>query len=99
MRIEKARAILRLNIEKMSLEQLQKHYVNVIDAWRCSKADYGFTEAVKNGFYKIIFDNEAQGFSPSDIWLTSQLAHRLTEIEILLKEKLKENKPCHIPKL
>lgn len=91
MRIEKAREILRRNFEEMSLEQLQKHYVDVIDAWRCSKADYGFSEAVKNGFYKIIVDNEAQGFSPADIWLTSQLAYRLTEIEALLNEKRKEN--------
>ena len=92
MKINRARQLLTLDISKMNLEQLQKHKVNVIDAWRHSKAQYGLEEAVENGFYKIIVANSAEGFTPSDIWLTHQLSQRLDEIEKALSElyKLKE---------
>lgn len=61
----------------MTLEQIQKHKVKLIDAWRHSKADYGFIEAVKNGFYKEVASESASGYSPTDIWLTHQLNYAI----------------------
>lgn len=54
MKITKAHQLLTKDIGNMSFEELLKHKVDMLDAWRHSKAEYGYTEAVKNGFYKII---------------------------------------------
>lgn len=85
MKLEKARELLRVDISKLSLEQLQQHRVKLIDAWRESKAFYGMAQAVANGFYKVIASESANGYSPTDIWLTHSLSQRLDEVE--LKER------------
>lgn len=87
MKIQKAREILAKDMEKMSLEELQKHRVNLLDAWRWSRADHGFPEAVKNGFFKVIASECAYGFSPTDIWLERNLLFRLDECEKFLKKE------------
>lgn len=84
MNIRKAKSLYALNIENMSYESLLKHRVNLIDAWRQSRADYGFREAVKNGFYASIASESASGYSPKDIWLTHNIEERLGEVESLL---------------
>lgn len=90
MNISKARKLLAVDPKILTLDQLQKHKVKLIDAWRHSKADYGFKEAVKEGFYLEIVDSGASGFSPRDIWLTHQLVARLDEIEARERELLLE---------
>lgn len=90
MKYSEARQLLRKNIEQMSLKQVQRHKVRLIDAWRHSKVDYGFEEAVKEGFYLKVVDSGASGFSPRDIWLTHQLVARLDEIEACEHELLSE---------
>lgn len=89
MKITEARRLLSLNIKEMSLEQLQRHKVKMIDAWRHSKAQYGYIEAIKNGFYKMMVDSGASGYTPSDIWLTHQINNRLDEIEEQINKILK----------
>lgn len=86
MRIEKARSLLREPIKDMSLEKLQRHKVNLIDAWRHSKADYGYPQAVAEGFYKVLESASASGFFPADMWLTHQLQYRLDEVDSALNE-------------
>lgn len=81
MKHSEARNLLRKDIKAMTLEQVQRHRVRLIDAWRHSKAEYGFEVAVKEGFYLIVADPGASGFSPRDIWLTHQLLSRLEETE------------------
>ena len=86
MRIEKARSLLREPIENMSIEQLQKHRVALIDAWRHSKASYGYPQAVAEGFYKVVESESASGFFPTDMWLTHQLDYRLKEVQAMEQE-------------
>lgn len=83
MNIHKARTILSLPYENMTLERLQKHRVELIDAWRHSKASYGFPQAVAEGFYKVVESNYASGYTPSDMWLTHNLLYKLEAVEAL----------------
>lgn len=68
-----------MRIEDMSLEELQKHKVRLIDAWRESRAQYGFTQAVNDGFYKVIINEYSTGYTPADMWLTKNLEARMDE--------------------
>lgn len=86
MKISAARELCRLNIDQMTLEQLQRHRVKLLDAWRESKAFYGFEQAVKDGYYKIVVDSGASGFFPRDVWLTHTLRERLGQTEAREKE-------------
>ena len=85
MNFKKAQALLRVDVSRLSLEQLQRHKVKLIDAWRESKAAYGMAQAVANGFYKVVASESASGYFPTDIWLTHSLNQRLDEVE--LKER------------
>lgn len=78
MKIAQARKLLTEDIGRMTLEQLQRHRVRLLDAWRESKADYGWMQAVRDGFYKPITDT-VTGYVPRDPWLTHNLSHRLDE--------------------
>ena len=80
MTIQHARGILSKNVETMTLEQLQKHRVELIDAWRHARADYGYPVAIREGFYKKIEDAGASGFYPSDPWLAHNLVWKLDNI-------------------
>lgn len=78
---QKAENLLKKNYKEMNLEQLQKYKVQLLDAWRESRAEYGFPEAVKNGFYKILDSEYASGFIPVDLWLTKNLDFKIAEVE------------------
>lgn len=88
MKIHRARQLLSKDITQMTLEQLQIHKVHIIDAWRESRAEHGYEQAVRDGYYKVIACEYASGFSPSDIWLTKNLETRLDEIMVLEMEML-----------
>lgn len=79
MTIQTARRLLREPIEDMALERLQRHKVRILEAARESEAEYGFSEAVHNGFYKIISSDSATGCSPVDIWLSHELRERYNQ--------------------
>ncbi len=79
MNIQTARSLLSKNLDGMSLEQLQKQKVGLIDAWRASRAEHGFGQAVKDGFFKVLASDSASGFVPTDLWLEHNLAERLDE--------------------
>lgn len=83
---EKAESLLKKDYNKMNFEQLQKYKVQLLDAWRESRAEYGFAEAVKNGFYKILASESASGFVPMDLWLTQNLDARILEVEKVLNK-------------
>lgn len=86
---QKAENILCEDISSMNIEQLRKHRVRLIDAWRESKAFYGMKQACETGFYRLILDDYASGFAPVNIFLTSSLSYRLDEVERLLEERQK----------
>ena len=81
MTYKNAKTLLSKDIDIMALEQVQKHKVRLLDAWRHSKAQYGFEEAVKNGFYKVVASESASGYTPTDMWLTYQLEYVLDKAE------------------
>ncbi len=64
----------------MTIEQLQRYKVKVIDAWRESRADYGIAQAVRDGFY-LQTGEDASEYTPKDLWLTQNLARRLDAID------------------
>ena len=84
-----AENILCKDITSMSIEQLQKHKMRLLDAWRESRAFYGMEQAVKTGFYCPVLDDYASGFTPVNMFLTSNLSQRLDDVDKLLEEKLK----------
>lgn len=81
MRYQTARNLTTLDIDSMTLEQVQRHRIRLLDAWRESRAQYGFAQAVKDGFYRIVVDSAAEGFVPRDMWLTDRINHCLEQAE------------------
>lgn len=77
MKYQTARRLATLDVETMSLTQVQRHRVRLLDAWRESRAQYGFSQAVRDGFYRTVVDSGAQGFVPRDMWLTDRLNYCL----------------------
>ena len=73
MKIQQAKRLLTVDFSRFDLEKLQKFHVKLIDAWRESRADYGYMQAVQNGF------------KPVDIWLERNLLTRLNEVENALQ--------------
>ena len=79
MKYETAKRLTTLDISAMSLTQVQRHKVRLLDAWRESRAGYGFAQAVRDGFYRIVVGSGAQGFVPRDMWLTDRLNYCLDQ--------------------
>ena len=77
MKYQTARRLTTLDISAMSLTQVQRHKVRLLDAWRESRAQYGFAQAVRDGFYRVVIDSGAHGFVPQDMWLTDRINHCL----------------------
>lgn len=77
MKYQTAKRLTTLNISTMSLTQVQRHKVRLLDAWRESCAEYGFAQAVRDGFYRVVIDSGAQGFVPRDMWLTDRINYCL----------------------
>ncbi len=88
MKIGKARELVSIRPETLTLEQLQKHRVRLVDAWRESKAFYGISQAIRDGFYKEVLDEYSSGYTPSDLWLTKNLEMRIDETEQLINKML-----------
>lgn len=89
MKIAQARRLLTEDVDAMDLEQLQKHKVKVIDAWRESRADYGMAQAVRDGFYLPVGQGDGD-YIPKDVWLTWNLSHRIDEIDMRERELLRQ---------
>lgn len=68
----------------MSVTDLQKHRVNILDAWRESRAEYGIPQAIRDGFLISIPEMGVDAVVPVDYWLTHNLSKRLDEIDVIL---------------
>lgn len=88
MKMAQAKKLIAENITTMTLEQLQRYRVKVIDAWRESRADYGIAQAARDGFYRQTGENAAE-YTPADLWLTQNLAKRLDAIDLRERELLR----------
>lgn len=99
MKIAQARKLLTEDIGRMTLEQLQRHRVKLTDAWRESRAEYGMGQAAMDGFYRQTGEDVTE-YTPTDLWLTQNLSHRLDEtIERELELLSSPNsKAQHLPK-
>lgn len=80
MKIAQAKRLVSEDIEMMTIEQLQRYKVKVIDAWRESRADYGIAQAVRDGFY-LQTGEDASEYTLKDLWLTQNLTRRLDAID------------------
>lgn len=89
MKMKQARRLVSENIETMTLEQLQKHKVKVLDAWRESRGDYGMAQALRDGFYIQTGENASE-HTPKDLWLTQNLVKRLDAIDTRERELLRQ---------
>ena len=90
MNIQAARNLLAKRIEDMSLEQIQRHKVRLVDAWRESRGDLGFDQAVRDGFFKALASESASGYVPADFWLTRNLGTNLDEVIAKEAEMLRD---------
>lgn len=81
MKRSKAEELLRKPIDRMGLEELQAHKVKLVDAWRESRAEHGMEQALRDGYYAVVFDGFVDPFpAPVNIWLTKNLEYRMDEV-------------------
>lgn len=90
MTIQTARNMMLKQIDGMSLEEIQQHKVRLIDAWRESQGAFGFDQAVRDGFFKVLASESASGYVPVDLWLTQNLSTRLDEVIAKETEMLRD---------
>lgn len=60
MNFKKAQNLIRTDFSNLSDEKLQKYKVDIIDAWRYARGDYGYN----NDFF--VYVGEAGAFVPRD---------------------------------
>lgn len=75
-----AEKIVLTDITSLSIEELQKHKVKTIDAWRSTKADYGLPQALKDGFLIEIQGERSISYAPKNKWLLQNLGAHLEQI-------------------
>lgn len=80
MNLKKAKNLLRVNIETLSLEELQRHNVALLDAWRYANGEYGY----QNDFFVCV--PELNAFIPADKWILLNLRNRQQEVRDKLQE-------------
>lgn len=88
MTLRQAQALCQKDIHSMSLEELQKHRVKLLDAYRESNLEYGEKEAYENGFLVPFEDVSGKGFIPKDKFLTTNLKWLISETEKLIDKEL-----------
>lgn len=76
MTIKKAQSLLRIDHSTLSEAELQKYKVQLLDAWRYAKGEYGY----ENDFFVHI--PELKAFAPKDYWLLKNIESRLDALEV-----------------
>ena len=69
----------------MSLEQVQRHKEKLNAAFFEATAEYGFEQAVRDGFYMRIASESATGYTPRYLWLQANL--RFYHDQAIAREK------------
>lgn len=88
MKRTQAEALLKTDFRTLSYEEFLKYRVKIVDALRESEAEYGYEQAVADGYYVFVGDAGAVGFSPKNIWLTHELSQRLNELSVIYEKIL-----------
>lgn len=93
MTLKQAQSLIAEVIDDMSLEELQKYRVQLLDAIRYSNGEFGDEESYRNGFY-VPYQNAggSLGFVPKDKFLTTNLRNRLNDVEKKLQDLYNEDK-------
>ena len=68
-----AKRIMQKDIACMPLKTLQKHKVCLIDIWQIASGRYGYN----NEFFCVMYDDAAQGYTPKDMFLLTNLNYLL----------------------
>lgn len=76
MKIKKAQSLLQLDHRTLSETELQKYKVQLLDAWRHAKGDYGY----ENDFFVHV--PELKAFVPKDCWLLKNIESRLDALGV-----------------
>ena len=71
---KKAESLLQVDVNTLSPSELQKHKVQMLDAWRYAKGDYG----TDNDFFVSI--PELRAYVPANYWLLKNIETRLDEL-------------------
>ena len=74
MTFNKAQSLLRIDFKTLSPDDLHKHTISLLDAWRYAKGDYGYN----NDFF--VCCPEVKAYIPRDKWLLKNIDNRLNEI-------------------
>ena len=86
MKFRTAKELVGIDINALSLEQLQRHKIKVLDAWRESNAEYGMAQAIMDGYFIPMVDSSACGYSPRDMFLSTNLQYAYDRCIIREKE-------------
>ena len=76
MTFKKAQNIVCTDFSNFPAEKLQKYKVNVIDAWRYARGDYGYN----NDFF--VYIGEVKAFVPRDKWLLKNIESIMDKLNI-----------------
>lgn len=74
MKLIKAKALLQVDHTKLSPSALQNHKVQMLDAWRYAKGDYGH----QNDFFVSV--PELRAYVPADKWILRNIENKLNEL-------------------
>ncbi|MGN0106242.1 MAG: hypothetical protein ACI4A5_00920 [Hominilimicola sp.] len=77
---KKAERLVTIDILKLPPEKLQAHKIQLLDAWRYAKGDYG----ADNDFFVIV--PELRSCVPASLWLLKNIESRLDELEKITQE-------------
>lgn len=67
MTLKKAQNLIQTDFSALTEERLQKYKVNIIDAWRYARGDYGYN----NDFFAYV--GEVKAYVPCDYWLLKNI--------------------------
>ena len=74
MTINKAKHLIQIDHSTLSETELQKYKVQLLDAWRYARGDYGYG----NGFF--VYVQELKAFTPKDYWLLKNIESKLDQL-------------------
>lgn len=74
MNVKKAQSLVTVNHTQLTQAELQKYTVQLLDAWRYAKGDYG----KDNDFFVPV--PELRAYVPADKWLLRNIETRLDEL-------------------
>lgn len=74
MNIKKAQSLVAVNHTELTQSELQKYKVQLLDAWRYAKGEYG----TDNDFFVSV--PELRAYVPKDKWLLRNIETKLDEL-------------------